>query len=92
MAFYLQLRPGKADWGMLRTLVWSTHITVSLSFAMQCGGYKQCCVGSAYGAHCIGNRGRTIITLVKSASAVSTCLTVVDNSCVVKTSGGTPVV
>ena len=34
------------------------------------------------------NRGRTIITLLESASAVSTCLTVVDNSCVVKPSGG----
>ena len=30
----MQLRPGKADWGMLRALVWSTHIPVSLSFAM----------------------------------------------------------
>ena len=40
------------------------------------------------GAHCIGNRGRTIITLLESASAVSTCLTIVDNSCVMKSSGG----
>ena len=36
--------------------------------------------------------GRTIITLGESASAVSTCLTVVDNSCVVNHQEGTPVV
>ena len=43
-------------------------------------------------AHCIGNRGRTIITLLESALAVSTCLTMVDNSCVVKHEERTPVV
>ena len=45
----MQLRPGKADWGMLHALVWSTHIPMSLSFAMQCGGHAQHCDGLALG-------------------------------------------
>ena len=45
----MQLRPGKADWGMLRALVWSTHIPVSLSFAMQCGCHVQRCDGPVSG-------------------------------------------
>ena len=45
----MQLRPRKADWGMLCALVWSTHILVSLSFAMQCGGHAQHCDGPALG-------------------------------------------
>ena len=44
----MQLRLGKANWGMLRTLVWSTHIPVSLSFAMQCGGHTQRCDGPVF--------------------------------------------